>query len=114
MASGTSSVKSDTSIKKDLPATPTMEQMIEEITKRIQQQMKNPVTRYPQMRKCDICGGDHPTPWCTQQPKAPIATERVLKWCAVEQKWTNHATEECYYNKDYVRGRPYGPPAGPP
>ncbi|MCO5611168.1 hypothetical protein L7F22_065418 [Adiantum nelumboides] len=114
MASGTSSVKSDTSIKKDLPAAPTTKQMIEEITKRIQQQMKNPIMRYPQMRKCDICGRDHPTPWCTQQPKAPIATGRVFKWCAVEQKWTNHATEECYYNKDYVRGRSYGPPAGPP
>ncbi|MCO5574737.1 hypothetical protein L7F22_028527 [Adiantum nelumboides] len=37
IASGTSSVKSDTSIKKDLPAAPTTEQMIEEITKRIQQ-----------------------------------------------------------------------------
>ncbi|MCO5573101.1 hypothetical protein L7F22_026866 [Adiantum nelumboides] len=114
IASGTSSVKSETSIKKDLPAAPTTEQMIEEITKRIQQQMKNPVTRYPQMRKCNIYGGDHPTPWCTQQPKAPIATGRVLKWCAVEQKWTNHAIEECYYNKDYVRERPYGPPAEPP
>ncbi|MCO5575224.1 hypothetical protein L7F22_029022 [Adiantum nelumboides] len=114
IASGTSSVKSDTSIKKDLPAAPTTEQMIEKITKRIQQQMKNPVTRYPQMRKCDICGGDHPTPWCTQQLKAPIAMGRVLKWCALEQKWTNHSTEECYYNKDYVRGRQYGPPAGPP
>ncbi|MCO5578165.1 hypothetical protein L7F22_032003 [Adiantum nelumboides] len=62
IASGTSSVKSDTSIKKDLLAAPKTEQMIEEITKkRIQQQMKNLVTRYPQMRKCDICGGDHPT-----------------------------------------------------
>ncbi|MCO5563719.1 hypothetical protein L7F22_017366 [Adiantum nelumboides] len=114
IASGTSSVKSGTSIKKDPSVAPTTEQMIEEIIKRIQQQMKNPVTRYPQMRKCDICGGDHPTPWCTQQLKAPIATGRVLKWCAMEHKWTNHATEECYYNKDYVRGRPYGPPAGPP
>ncbi|MCO5577550.1 hypothetical protein L7F22_031381 [Adiantum nelumboides] len=114
MTSGTSSVKSDTSIKKDPSAAPTTEQMIEEITKRIQQQMKNPVTTYPQMRKCDICGGDHPTPWCTQQPKAPIAIGQVLKWCAMEQKWTNHAIEKCYYNKDYVRGRPYGPPAGPP
>ncbi|MCO5613513.1 hypothetical protein L7F22_067790 [Adiantum nelumboides] len=92
MAGGTSSVKSDTSIKKDLPAAPTTEQMIEEIKKRIQQKMKNPVTRYPQMRKYDIYGGDHPTPWCTQQPKASIATIRVLKWCTVEQKWTNHAT----------------------
>ncbi|MCO5572522.1 hypothetical protein L7F22_026277 [Adiantum nelumboides] len=32
----------------------------------------------------------------------------------MEQKWTNHGTEECYYNKNYVRERPYGPPAGPP
>ncbi|MCO5614902.1 hypothetical protein L7F22_069187 [Adiantum nelumboides] len=66
IAIGTSSVKSDTSIKRDLPAAPTTEQMIEEITKRIQKQMKNPIMKHPQMRKCDICGGDHPTPWCTQ------------------------------------------------
>ncbi|MCO5590965.1 hypothetical protein L7F22_044941 [Adiantum nelumboides] len=62
ITSGISSVKSETSIKKDPSAAPTTEQMIEEITKRIQHQMKNPIMRYPQMRKCDICGGDHPTP----------------------------------------------------
>ncbi|MCO5591497.1 hypothetical protein L7F22_045481 [Adiantum nelumboides] len=75
IASGTSSVKSEPSTKKDAPATPNTEQIIEETTKRIQQQIKNPVVRQPQMKKCDICGGDHPTPWCTQQPKAPIVIE---------------------------------------
>ncbi|MCO5563531.1 hypothetical protein L7F22_017175 [Adiantum nelumboides] len=47
IASGTSSVKSEISIKKDPSATPITEQMIEEITKRIQQQMKNPIMRNP-------------------------------------------------------------------
>ncbi|MCO5562631.1 hypothetical protein L7F22_016259 [Adiantum nelumboides] len=114
IASDTSSVKSEPSTKKDPLATPTTEQMIEEITKRIQQQMENLAVKQSQMRKCNICGGDHPTPWCTQQPKAPIVTGRVLKWCAVEQKWINHGTEECFYNKNYVRERPYGSPTGPP
>ncbi|RYA39879.1 hypothetical protein DD606_25735 [Enterobacter cloacae complex sp. GF14B] len=36
---------------------------------------------------------------------------KTLKWCAIEQKWTNHPTEECYYNKGYVRERQYAPPA---
>ncbi|MCO5599741.1 hypothetical protein L7F22_053848 [Adiantum nelumboides] len=70
--------------------------------------------RRPQMKKCDIYGGDHPTPWCTQQPNAPAINGRVLKWYAIEQKWTNHGIEECFYNKNYVRERPYGPPTGPP
>ncbi|MCO5609063.1 hypothetical protein L7F22_063284 [Adiantum nelumboides] len=92
IASGISLVKSEPSTKKDAPTTPTTEQLIEEITKRMQQQMRNPTMRQPQMRKCDIYGGDHPTPWCTQQPKAPVVNERVLKWCATEHKWTNHGT----------------------
>ncbi|MCO5580189.1 hypothetical protein L7F22_034056 [Adiantum nelumboides] len=88
--------------------------MIEEVTKRMQQHMrKNLAMRQLQMQKCDICGGDHPTPWCTQQLKAPVVNERVLKWCAIEQKWTNHVTEECFYKKNYVRERPYGSPVGP-
>ncbi|MCO5583220.1 hypothetical protein L7F22_037128 [Adiantum nelumboides] len=117
VASGASSVKSETSTKKNAPAQlmPMVNQMIEEVSKRMQQHMRqNLAMRQPQMRKCDICGGDHPTPWCTQQPKAPVVNGRVLKWCAVEQKWTNHGIDECFYNKNYVREKPYGPPARPP
>ncbi|MCO5552415.1 hypothetical protein L7F22_005926 [Adiantum nelumboides] len=114
LVSEASSVKSEPSTKKDAPATPTTEQLLEEITKRMQQQMRNPAMRQPKMSKCDICGRNHPTPWCTQQPKAPVVNERVLRWCAIEQKWTNHGIDECFYNKNYVKERPYGPPAGPP
>ncbi|MCO5571286.1 hypothetical protein L7F22_025024 [Adiantum nelumboides] len=114
VASGDSSMKSEPTTKKDAPAMPTIEQMIEEIIKRIQQQMRNSAMRQPQMRKCDICGGGYPTPRCTEQSKAPVVNGRVLKWCAIEQKWINHGIDECFYNKNYVRERPYGPPAGPP
>ncbi|MCO5570333.1 hypothetical protein L7F22_024052 [Adiantum nelumboides] len=114
VASGASSIKSEPSTKKDALPMPTTEQLIEEITKWMQQQMRNPAPREPQMRKCDICGGDHPTPWCTQQTKAPVVNGRVLRWCAIEQKWTNHGIDEHFYNKNYVRERPYGPLAGPP
>ncbi|MCO5610233.1 hypothetical protein L7F22_064469 [Adiantum nelumboides] len=49
-----------------------------------------------------------------QQPKAPVVNGRVLKWCVIEQKWTSHGIEECFYNKNYVRERPYGPLAEAP
>ncbi|MCO5587134.1 hypothetical protein L7F22_041081 [Adiantum nelumboides] len=96
MASGTSSVKSDTSIKKDLPAAPTMEQMIEEITKRIQQQMKSPVTRSygppagpPQPpppryqvrpNVNTVVGADRPQPVLGQQPPLPHDNRAMIRY----------------------------------
>ncbi|MCO5567075.1 hypothetical protein L7F22_020760 [Adiantum nelumboides] len=56
VASGASSMKSETSTKKNALAQlmPMVDQMIEEITKRMQQHMRqNPAMRQPQMQKCD-------------------------------------------------------------
>lgn len=81
------------------------EQLTEELLKKVTQVQKP-------LRRCYNCGGDHLNKDCPTLPQPP-----KLKWCAIEQKYINHTTEECYYNKGYVRERPaipQGPVAPPP
>ena len=70
------------------------QQLTEELFKKVAQVQKP-------LRRCYTCGGDHLNKDCPVLPQPP-----KLKWCAIEQKYTNHTTEECYYNKGYVRERP--------
>ena len=75
------------------------QQLTEELLKKVAQVQKP-------LRRCYTCGGDHLNKDCPVLPQPP-----KLKWCAIEQKYTNHTTEECYYNKGYVRERPAMPAA---
>lgn len=81
------------------------EQIADNVIRRLGQNLRLQNQRIPPLRRCMQCGGDHPTNFCpviTPPPQRP-------KWCAIEGKWTNHSTEECYYNKGQVKERPYQP-----
>lgn len=89
------------------------EQLIEDVIKRL--------TPVPNPKHCYNCGGNHLLYQCPTLPQPAMVPVKQLKWCRIEQKWGNHATEDCYYNKGYIK-QPYkvpvahdhAPPPPPP